>query len=164
MTTFQVAWNPTTRVAKVQNDGDAPGAGFTDIGSFDHFDDADDELGNDGTSGTENHTFYHHVQELLYQEDEQDMQSITIQAPVPTGIASVIADNTLTVAQASQITTTWTPTTTVDKRLTYATSNAARATVSASGLVTGVGAGAVNITVTSVADPRLTSVVAVTVS
>jgi hypothetical protein len=164
MPTYQVAWNATTRDAKVQNDGDAVGGGYTDIGSFDHHDDADDEQGDDGGTGTENHVYFHHVQELLYQEGVENMQNITITAPKPEGISSVIADDTLTVAQESQITTTFDPVTTTDKRLTYATSDATKATVSASGLVTGVAAGAATITITSSADTRLTDTVDVTVS
>lgn len=165
MSTFQVVWNPTTRVAKVQNDGDTPGAGFTDIGSFDHFDDPDDELGDDGAPVSENHALYHHVRDLLYAEGEQNMQTVTIQAPKPVGISAVIGDDTLANAATSQITTTFNPVTTVDKRLTYSTSNAAVATVSATGLVTaGATDGSATITVTSVADARLTDEIVVTVA
>lgn len=165
MTTFQVAWNPTTRIAKVQNSGDALGSGFSNIGTFDHFDDADDELGNQPGTGTENHALFHHVRDLLYAEGVEDMQRVSIQAPVPVGISAVIGDDTLANAATSQITTTFDPVTTVDKRLTYSTSNAAVATVSDSGLVTaGATDGTAVITVTSVADPRLTDEITVTVS
>jgi len=81
-------------------------------------------------------------------------------------ISAVIADDTLTVAQSSQITVTATytggATRNVTSLCTFATDNAARATVSGTGLVTGVGAGAVNITATYLG--RLTSVEGVTVS
>jgi hypothetical protein len=166
MPTYQVAWNATTKVAKVQNDGDAVGAGFTDIGSFDHFDDADDELGDDGGTGTENHVFYHHVRDLLYAEGVTDMQSLSILAPVPASISAVIADDTLANSATSQITTTFDPVTTTDKRLTYSSSNEAIATVDATGLVTADDAtdGVAIITVTSVADPRLTDTITVTVA
>jgi hypothetical protein len=166
MPTYQVAWNATTRDAKVQNDGDAVGGGYTDIGSFDHFDDADDELGDDGGTGSESHVLFHHVQDLLYAAGVENMQNITITAPKPVGISAVIADDTLANDATSQITTTFDPVTTTDKRLTYSSSNTAIATVDADGLVTADDATDVEviITVTSVADPRLTDTITVTVA
>lgn len=164
MPTYQVAWKASTKEAKVQNDGDAPGAGFTDIGSFDHFDDVDDELGDDGAVLTENHAIYHHVRDLLYAAGEQNMQAITILAPRAVGISAVIGDDTLANAATSQITTTFDPVTTVDKRLTYASSNDLIAAVSASGLVTaGAVDGVATITITS-KDGGFTDTIVVTVA
>ncbi len=164
MPTYQVAWKASTKEVKVQNDGDAVGVGFTDIGSFDHFDDADDELGNDGAVGTENHVFYHHVRDLLYAAGVQDMQRITISAPKVVGISSVIGDDTLANAATSQITNTFDPVTAVDKRVTYSTSNPAVATVSATGLVTaGATDGTATITVTTM-DGGFTDTILVTVA
>lgn len=165
MPTYQVAWNATTRVAKVQNDGDAVGAGFTDIGSFDHHDDTDDELGDDGAVGSENHVYYHHVRDLLYAEGELDMQSISILAPRAIGISAVIADDTLANEATSQITVTFDPVTTTDKRVTYSSSDETIATVDADGLVTAdaVEDGEVIITVTSL-DGSFTDAITVTVA
>jgi uncharacterized protein YjdB len=165
MPTYQLVWNGTTRVAKIQNDGDTPGAGFTDLGSFDHFDDADDSLGDDQTVGTENHVLFHHVQDILLREEGiQDMSSIQILAPKAEGISAVIADDTLANAATSQITVTFDPVTTVDKRVTYSSSNPLIASVNAAGLVTaGAVDGTATITVTS-KDGGFTDTIVVTVA
>jgi len=81
-------------------------------------------------------------------------------------ISAVIADDTLTHPQSSQITVTATytggATRNVTSLCTFATSDATKATVSTAGLVTSVAAGAVNITATYLG--RLTSVEGVTVA
>jgi uncharacterized protein YjdB len=160
MPTFQVAWNPTTRVAKIQKDGAAPGAGFTDIGSFDHVNDVDDQLGIDET-----HVFYHHVRDLLYKATPsvQDMQRVSITMAYVTGVTSTPATANLTPAATQQITNTIAPADAANMDVTYSTSNAAVATVSASGLITAVAAGTATITVTTV-DGGYTDTVAVTVA
>lgn len=133
MPTFQVAYNPTTGVAKIQKDGDAPGAGFTDIGSYDHVSDPDDQLGYEG-----NHVHYHHVRDLLYKRNPsvQDMQRVEIQYKKLTAISSTPATPSLANAATQQITNTFTPVDASNRDVTYTTSNPAVATVSASGLIT----------------------------
>lgn len=79
MATYKVHWKASTRKVQVLPTATATPAGFTNIGSFDHGDDADDELGNDGASGTENHVIYHHVRDALYSVGEQNMQTVDIE-------------------------------------------------------------------------------------
>jgi hypothetical protein len=64
----------------------------------------------------------------------------------------------------AQIAVTFDPTNTSNQTLSYVTSNAAIATVSATGLITGVAAGVATITVIPAADPSKSKVVTVTVS
>ena len=159
MPTFQVAWNATTKVVKVQKDGDAPGAGFTDIGSFDHANDVDDGLGVD-----ENHVIFHHVRDLLYKATPsvQDMQSVEIQYPYLVGISAAPATATIAPLATQQITVTFNPVTAPNRDVTYESSDPTKATVNANGLVTGVADGEATITVTS-AEGGFTDTVVITV-
>lgn len=70
---------------------------------------------------------------------------------------------TLAVAATQQITTTFTPASPSDTGLTYSTSDASKATVSVTGLITAVATGSATITVTS-DDGSFTDTVVVTVS
>lgn len=163
MPTFQVAWNATTKVAKVQKDGDAPGAGFTDIGSFDHANDVDDGLGVD-----ENHVIFHHVRDLLYKATPsvQDMQSVEIQYPYLVGIsASPAGPVALANSATQQLTITFDPVTAPNRDVTYVSSDPTKATVSASGLITAhaTNDGQTTITVTS-AEGGFTDTVVVNVA
>lgn len=149
MPTFQVAWNPTTRVAKIQKDGATPGAGFTDIGAFDHIDDADDNLGVD-----ENHVFYHHVRDLLYKATPsvQNMQDLQITMVYVTGVTvSPAGPVALANGATQQLTPTVAPADAANTDVTYESSNPDVATVSASGLVTAhaTNDGSATITVTT---------------
>ena len=149
MSTFQVAWNPTTKVVKVQKDGDAPGAGFTDIGSFDHVNDLQDELGID-----ENHVIYHHVRDLLYKATPsvQNLQFVEIQYPYLLGIsASPAGPVALANAATQQLTITFDPVTAPNRTVSYVSSDPTIATVSSTGLITADAAndGQAIITVTS---------------
>lgn len=147
MSTFQVAWNATTKVVKVQKDGDAPGAGFTDIGSFDHVSDPDDELG-----AGENHVLFHHVRDLLYLAGVENLQFIEIQYPYLVGIsASPAGPVALDNAATQQLTITFDPVTAPNRTVSYVSSDITIATVSASGLITAdaVNEGQTIITVTS---------------
>lgn len=65
MSTFQVAFNNTTKTATVQPDNDALPVGSINIGTFDHVSDDDDQLGG-MDEVPDNHVIYHHVRELLY--------------------------------------------------------------------------------------------------
>lgn len=160
MTTFQVAWNPTTKVVKIQKDGDAPGAGFTDIGSFDHGgEDPDDVL-----KPEVNHVMWHHIRDLLYKAtpSQQNMQEVDIQYKKLESISSAPATVNLANAATQQITNTFTPADASNRDVVYTTSNPARATVSASGLITtGAEDGEVTITVTGEGGVKDTVVVTV---
>jgi len=158
---YQVAFNPTTKVAKVQTKGDAAGAGFSVIGEFAHGD--PDPLGH-----THNHVMYHHVRDALYKINVLDMQSVDIQLDSEyialTGISSLPATVNLANGATQQIANTFTPANASNQGVTYSTTNAAIASVSASGLITaGATDGVATITVTS-ADGARTDTVVVTVA
>ncbi len=150
MATYKVHWKASTREVRVLHAAEATPGGFTALGTFDHNDDADDELGVDGAAGTDNHVFYHHVQDLLYTEaGVENMQSLTIDIPRLVSISGG-ADRGILNAATNQIVVTPTPANAVNTNYTYTTSDPAKATVSATGLVTaGATDGTVTITITA---------------
>lgn len=151
MASYQIAYNTTTKVATVQSLGDILPGGSTNIGKFDHDDDEDDVLGID-----ESHVLYHHVRDALYHivPSEQNMQSVTINVDTTYTplVSMVIAPATveLAVAETEQLTITPTPGGANPAIESWVSSYPARATVSATGLVTAVGAGVAVITATAV--------------
>lgn len=80
--------------------------------------------------------------------------SITLDASTFTGAA----------AATHQIVTTFDPTNTTNQGLTYVTSNATKATVSSTGLITNVATGSAVITVIPNADPSKSKTVTVTIT
>lgn len=78
-------------------------------------------------------------------------------------VVSTPATLSVAVGATSQITSAVNPND-ADQAVTYASSSPANATVSSSGVVTGVAAGSATITITSVADNSKTDTVAVTVT
>lgn len=161
MATLQIAYNSTTKVATVQTKGDALPAGSTLIAATVPHDTEGDILGVD-----ENHVLYHHVQEALYHIGQQNMQEVRIDLDITyvavAGVTSLPATVTLAVAATQQITNTVAPVGASNTAVTYSTSDATKATVSATGLITGVAVGTATITITTV-DGGLTDTVAVTV-
>ena len=162
MPTLQIAYNATTKVATVQTKGDAPPAGSTIINN-----NLPHNTEGDPLEAGVNHVLYHHVQDALYKVGQQDMQSVRIDWDTVykalTGISSTPATVTLAVAATQQITNAFTPADASNKAVTYSTSDATKATVSATGLITAVATGTATITVTS-ADGGLTDTVVVTIS
>jgi len=142
MTAFQVAWNPTTKVALIQTDGAATISGSTDIGSFTETDPT--------VESADSLVLYHHVRDLLYHEDVLNMQDVTITFHRVTGISTSPATTTKAAAATQQLTNTFTPSNAPNKDVTYASSDVTKATVSATGLITAVATGSATITVTSV--------------
>lgn len=164
MATFKVRWHAASNTAYVLLNADANPAGTTAAGAtFDHGDDPDDNLGDDGTVGTENHAIYHHVQERLYGIGVENMQSVTI-AYLPSAIAVYPSAVTLDISngQTSQITIDKTPSDAWSDAYTFVSADPTKATVSAAGLITPVAAGASVVTVTHTASGK-TDTVAVTV-
>lgn len=157
MPVFQVAWKATTRNILIQPDGAALPSGYADIGSF-----TDAQIKPTGT-GADNLVLFHHVRDLLYAEGELNMQTVTITCNPLTAIAVTPATASIAVAATQQLTVTPTPADASNVAVTYATSDATKATVSASGLVTGVAAGSATITITS-DDGGYTDTVAITVT
>ena len=80
-----------------------------------------------------------------------------------TGLSIAPATVTLAAAATQQITPTFTPASPSNTGITYTTSNAAKATVSAGGLITAVATGSATITATS-NDGAFTDTVVVTIS
>lgn len=162
--------NNTTKVVNVDLNGIALPGGSVAIGTFEHPD----------IAYPDSVVIYHAVRDLLYKRKQSnpaqagsfpdnitDMAGISIQTTlklpvVPlTGLDSTAPAGNLGVGATKQITNVFTPANATDKRVTYASSNTGRATVSATGLVTGVAAGAVTITVTG---NGVTDTVAITVA
>lgn len=163
MPNYQVAYHAATKTATVQISGDGLPAGAVNIGTFEHADVEDDI--NDLEFDV-NHVFYHHVRDLLYKRSAAnpavtaafpnnitDMHNIKILNDTVKNIVSINstpAAFNIAVAATQQIATVFTPADASDQRLTYVSSDPTKATVSATGLVTGVAAGVTNITVTTV--------------
>lgn len=159
MSTFQVAFNNTTKTATIQPSNDALPVGSINIGEFDHVSDPDDQLGG-LAEVTDNHVFYHHVRELLYKRSAAnpanlaafpnnitDMANITIAIDAvanPLPLNTISPAITGTVQQGQVLTTTngtWSNTPTSYVRQ-WKKSDAADGT----GNVTNIGAGATTYT------------------
>ncbi|QYW02227.1 IgG-like domain protein [Stenotrophomonas phage Philippe] len=166
--------NPLDKHVNVDAVGTALEAGFTKIGEFDHGDEGDetDSLPKAPVS----HVLYHHVQEALYHaknvqpvvggfwpDNITDMQTVSIHAPVAVTAVDLTPDTaTVDVGDTVQLVPTFTPNTATNKSVTYQSSAPATATVSETGLVTGVAAGEATITVTTASGAKTaTSVVTV---
>lgn len=117
------------------------------------------------TVGT--HALWHHARDFLFANGYLDpsIWALRTDFVAVTSISALPATKTLDLSSEPtvQIETTFTPEGASNKGLTYSTSDAAVATVSATGLITAVAVGTATITVTSVADPSKTDTVAVTV-
>jgi hypothetical protein len=70
--TYQLAWNATTGVATLQAPAAALPAGSMNAGTV-HYDDGSDPLGYAG-----NHVLQQNVRDLLYKQNERDMQRVQI--------------------------------------------------------------------------------------
>jgi uncharacterized protein YjdB len=158
---------PAGYIVTVYN-GTAPatGGGKINLGIFEH-DDGDDSL--PGSPDTLiNHVMVHHVQEILYKTDFRtfaheggfkwpdnitSLQHVKIIRNTDVAVVSITItndDGPLDIAATAQINVTFNPVNATNKNLTYTSSHPARATVSPTGLVTGVASGAAVITATSV--------------
>ena len=161
MTIKQLCYNPTTRVVYSQTDGDAIPSGFTKLPDYIH-DDTGDELGDAG-----NHVLFHHVRDALYKIGVLDVAYVSILLDTTyvalTALSIAPATVTLAALATQQITPTFTPVGASNQVLTYTTSDATKATVSVTGLVTAVATGSATITATS-SDGGFTDTVVVTIS
>lgn len=142
---YKVRWKAATKEAFVLPNANANPAGTTAItGTFNHFDDASDNL-----DVAESHVLYHHVRDLLYAADIEDMGSVSI-VIVPTTLTLYPATKTIDLSNAETLQLTWelTPSTGSNQTVTFASSDATKATVNSAGLVTPVAAGETTITAT----------------
>ena len=172
MTMLQISYNPTTKVALVQADNAAVPSGSTDIGSFDHPDPVyPDSL-----------KLYHGIRDLLYKrkpdatpgfwsDNITDLHNIRIDIapglvvdPVHvTGVSLTPATVEVEEEDTTQLTATVAPSNASNKSVTFKSSDEDVATVSSTGLVTGVAVGDATITVTTV-DGKFTDTTEVTVT
>ena len=109
---------------------------------------------------------YHHVRDKLYAAGYLDPSAWTIHIDKVIAVDRVnLTPATLTIAAlaTSQLTKQVLPSDATVQTVTYVSSNPAKATVSAGGLVTGVAAGSTTITVTTTSGAKTdTCVVTVT--
>jgi uncharacterized protein YjdB len=160
---YKVGWKASTKEVEIKRNSENLTGGFTSLGTFDH------HPGNyDSGNYDDNVVFYHYVRDKLYAIGVLDMQSIKIIADVIVNVTSIsvlpaTVELDLSAGGTQQLATTFAPTDTSDQRLTYASSDPTKATVSATGLVTAVGVGETTVTVTSRQDPTKTDTCVVTV-
>jgi hypothetical protein len=158
---YQIAYNATTNVATIQYMGDALLPSTSNIGNFVH------DGGVDLLGSNENHVFYHHVKDALELMGKINMQFVRIDWDrtyvALTSFVAAPATVSKAVGTTQQITNTFTPTNASNQVVSYSSSNTAKATVSASGLITAVQAGTATITVTS-SDGAFTRTVVITVT
>lgn len=113
------------------------------------------------------HALWHHVRDFLFANGYLDpsIWAVKTDFVAVTSISTEPATKTLDLSSEPtvQAVTTFTPAGATNKGLTYTTSDATKATVSATGLITAVAVGNATITVTSVADPSKTDTVVVTI-
>ncbi len=176
MSTYQVAYNQTTRVALIQADGAGVPGGSVDIGSFEHPDPIN--------PGSE--VVFHAVRDLLYKrsaanaannamfpDNITDMHNVKIQLAagiepeeliVVTGLSFAEAEYTVADGGTVQLELNVEPISASDDEIDYVSSAPAVATVSATGLVTGVSAGTAVITASSSENENITATTTVTVT
>lgn len=150
MSTYQVVYNKTTKTARIQADGAAVPGGSVDVGSFTH----PDPIAPGSTVA------FHKVRDLLYKkkasdpsqvamfpENITDMENISIIMASVTGVSLAPATASIAVAATQQLTPTVSPADAMVPGVTYESSDPSIATVSSTGLVTGVAEGEATITV-----------------
>ncbi|QIG67747.1 putative structural Ig-like protein [Rhizobium phage RHph_Y38] len=168
MTTLQCAFKATgnTAVVTIQRDNATLPSGATDIGNIVHDANPDNLSGDQDIHS--NHVLFQHVQELCYKHGWEDMGNVQIKLAA-TGIsidqgASAAVTAAAGANHTKQLTATVTPTDAVDKSVTWSSSDATKATVSSTGLVTGVAAGSAVITAKPTVDSGVSDTITVTVS
>ncbi|QIG76564.1 putative structural Ig-like protein [Rhizobium phage RHph_I1_6] len=168
MTTLQCAFKATgnTAVVTIQRDNATLPTGATDIGNIIHDADPDNLSGDQDIH--DNHVLYQHVQELCYKHGWEDMANVKILLAA-TGISiDQGAAGAVTAAAGAnhtqQLTATVTPADAADKSVVWTSSDATKATVSSTGLVTGVAAGSTVITARPTVDSGVSDTITITVS
>ncbi|UCR75541.1 Ig domain containing protein [Alcaligenes phage vB_Af_QDWS595] len=155
MPIIKASYDPTTRTVAVQETGQATPSGYKDIGTFHHPDE----------NYPDSYVIFHGVRDLLYltktdgtagffPDNITDMQSIIIDSKLPpviplTGIVLKKPDSPIEVELTHQLVIEYVPGTATDKSTVYTSDNEEVATVSQTGLVTGVAAGTAKITAKS---------------
>jgi len=158
---YQLAFRASDKTLKVLAFGTALGGGFTDAGSFYHDGGGVDPV----DANSKNHVLYHDIQQKMYALGELNMEKVKILFTNLTGITLNIADAAMSAGSdaTEQATITYAPTTASNTDVNYSSSDPAKATVSATGLVTALASGTTVITATS-KDGGFTSSATVTVT
>lgn len=144
MSTYQVAYNATTKVVKVQPTGSTLGTGFTNKGTFDHDNDPDDQLGDEVS-----HVIFQHVRDLLYKAGVLDMASVKITIPAITVTTLPVTKSLdLSLGQTQILENTVAPAN-ARATLSYVSSDPTKATVDANGKITPKAVGSTTVTVTA---------------
>ena len=166
---YRINWHAATRRVLLESNANAApaaiGGAYTNLGTFEHDNEAEKSAGLNGMQRlADNHVLYHHVQDVLYKQSVQDMQSVKIYVDRPRSIS--IGSGTLTVAvgaDSAPLNVTVTPSGATDKEVTYTSSDKAVATVNEKGVVHGVTAGSAVITAKLKSDETITATRNVTV-
>lgn len=167
---YRINWHAATRRVLLESNANAApaaiGGAYTSLGTFEHDNEEEESTGLNGMQGlADNHVVYHHVQDVLYKQGVQDMQSVKIYIDRPRSIS--IGSGTLNVAvdaDSAPLTVTVTPAGATDKEVTFSSSDEAVATVNDKGVVHGVAAGNAVITATLKSDNTITATRNVTVA
>ena len=168
---YRINYHAASKLIRLESgSGSAPaaisGGGYTSLGTFRHDNDAEASMGLNGMQGlADNHVLYHHVQDALYKQGVQDMQSVKIYVDRPRSIS--IGAGTLNVAvgaNSAPLNVTATPSGATDKEVVYTSSDTAKATVNEKGVVHGVAAGNAVITAKLKSDETISATRNVTVA
>ena len=168
---YRINYHAASKLIRLESgSGSAPaaisGGGYTSLGTFRHDNDAEASTGLNGMQGlADNHVLYHHVQDALYKQGVQDMQSVKIYVDRPRSIS--IGTGTLNVAvgaNSAPLNVTATPSGATDKEVIYTSSDTAKPTVNEKGVVHGVAAGNAVITAKLKSDETISATRNVTVA
>lgn len=178
MAQYQIAFHLPTKAVVIQTQGAAlpaaiGGVTFKNIGTFEH---ADVEAALKDLEFDVNHVLWHHVREALYHTNSKtgvavpgtlqfpdnitDMAGVTLTIDVTS--IELGAAFSLAVGDTKRLNPVFTPNIATNQGVTYTTSDATKATVSAEGVVTAVAAGSSTITATTANGKTDTVVVTVT--
>lgn len=167
MTTYQCAFKATgtTAVVTMQRDNDTLPAGASDIGNVIHDVEPDNLSGDKDFNGS--HVLFQHVQELCYKHGWTDMGNVKIVWDV-TGVEILNGATGQVTASAGvnhtlQLHARTLPDEATSEDIVWTSSVPAKATVSSTGLVTGVATGSTVITAKSAIDNAATDTIAITV-
>lgn len=167
---YRINWHAATRRVLLESNANAApaaiGGAYTNLGTFEHDNEDEESTGLNGMQGlADNHVLFHHVQDVLYKQGVQDMQSVKIYVDRPRSIS--IGTGTLNVAvgaDSAPLSVTPTPAGATDKDVVYTSSDETKATVNEKGVVHGVAAGNAVITAKLKSDETITATRNVTVA
>ena len=168
---YRVNWHAATRRILLESNANAApaaigGAGMTSLGTFEHDIPDVEDAGLPGMQQfPENHVVFQHIQDMLYKEGLQDMQSVKIFIDAPRTITLAGAAISVAVgADSEPAPVTFSPSTAKETDVTFTSANESIATVNQDGVVPGVSAGSTQIVATLRTDGSKTATRNVTVT